>query len=67
MTFEDLGEQLVKNIAHPVRAFRLRPVVGKSEKQISASEQIAPSEEFAEATETRSTRRLSPKHLLTAR
>jgi adenylate cyclase len=24
MVFEDLGEQLVKNIAHPVRAFRLR-------------------------------------------
>jgi adenylate cyclase len=24
MLFEDLGEQLVKNIAHPVRAFRLR-------------------------------------------
>jgi len=53
MTFEDLGEQLVKNIAHPVRAFRLRPVEGKSEKQISASEQIASSEESAEATETR--------------
>src|ERR1700730_1531436 len=24
MAFEDLGEQLVKNIAHPIRAFRLR-------------------------------------------
>jgi adenylate cyclase len=24
MLFEDLGEQLVKNIAHPIRAFRLR-------------------------------------------
>jgi adenylate cyclase len=24
MVFEDLGEQLVKNIAHPIRAFRLR-------------------------------------------
>jgi adenylate cyclase len=24
MIFEDLGEQLVKNIAHPIRAFRLR-------------------------------------------
>ena len=23
MTFEDLGDQLLKNIAHPVRAFRL--------------------------------------------
>ena len=27
MVFEDLGEQLVKNIAHPIRAFRLR--IGK--------------------------------------
>ena len=26
MVFDDLGEQLVKNIAHPVRAFRLREV-----------------------------------------
>ena len=26
MFFEDLGEQLVKNIAHPIRAFRLRIV-----------------------------------------
>jgi hypothetical protein len=24
MIFEDLGEQLVKNIADPIRAFRLR-------------------------------------------
>ena len=24
MVFDDLGEQLVKNIAHPIRAFRLR-------------------------------------------
>jgi len=24
MVFEDLGEKLVKNIAHPIRAFRLR-------------------------------------------
>ena len=24
MAFDDLGEQLVKNIAHPIRAFRLR-------------------------------------------
>ena len=46
MTFEDLGEQLVKNIAHPVRAFRLRPVEDKSGTQMS--EQVATSEEAAE-------------------
>jgi adenylate cyclase len=33
MVFEDLGEQLVKNIAHPIRAFRLR--IGQ---EISAQE-----------------------------
>ncbi len=31
--FEDLGEQLVKNIAHPIRAFRLRIGEGSSEQQ----------------------------------
>ena len=30
MIFEDLGEQLVKNIAHPIRAFRLRVGGGPS-------------------------------------
>ena len=30
MIFEDLGEQLVKNIAHPIRAFRLRVGEGSS-------------------------------------
>jgi adenylate cyclase len=30
MVFEDLGEQLVKNIAHPVRAFRLLEPIEKS-------------------------------------
>ena len=45
MIFEDLGEQLVKNIAHPIRAFRLR--VGEA-----APEQDAPApEEMAEAPE----------------
>ncbi len=45
MIFDDLGEQLVKNIAHPIRAFRLR--VGEA-----ASEQDAPApEEMAEAAE----------------
>ena len=30
IVFEDLGEQLVKNIAHPIRAFRLRVGAGTS-------------------------------------
>lgn len=33
MVFEDLGEQLVKNIAHPIRAFRLRIVDDKSSEE----------------------------------
>ena len=33
MIFEDLGEQLVKNIAHPVRAFRLRISGDASEQE----------------------------------
>jgi hypothetical protein len=41
MVFEDLGEQLVKNIAHPIRAFRLR---------IAACSQEDPSE-FEETSE----------------
>jgi class 3 adenylate cyclase len=45
MVFEDLGEQLVKNIAHPIRAFRLR--IGED-----TSTQAAPvPEETAEAIE----------------
>ncbi len=43
--FEDLGEQLVKNIAHPIRAFRLRIVEGSSEQQAPGSdEDSVPSE-----------------------
>src|SRR5882762_9838219 len=44
MVFEDLGEQLVKNIAHPIRAFRLR--IGED-----TSEQDASPEEPAESAE----------------
>jgi adenylate cyclase len=36
--FEDLGEQLVKNIAHPIRAFRLRIGEGSSEQQAPDSD-----------------------------
>ena len=44
LVFEDLGEQLVKNIAHPIRAFRLR--IGED-----TSEQEASPEEPAESAE----------------
>jgi len=44
LVFEDLGEQLVKNIAHPIRAFRLR--IGED-----TSEQDASPEEPAESAE----------------
>ena len=36
LLFEDLGEQLVKNIAHPIRAFRLRIGDNKSSKTSQA-------------------------------
>lgn len=36
MVFDDLGEQLVKNIAHPVRAFRLRAAEECSEEEPAA-------------------------------
>jgi adenylate cyclase len=39
MIFEDLGEQLVKNIAHPIRAFRLRIGEWSSEPGAPSSEQ----------------------------
>jgi adenylate cyclase len=45
--FEDLGEQSIKNIAHPVRAFRLRPGEDPSEQETPADEKpvepLAPS------------------------
>jgi len=48
MVFEDLGEQLVKNIAHPIRAFRLRIGEGTFEPEVAASEQTAePPEAFS--------------------
>jgi len=44
MVFEDLGEQLVKNIAHPILAFRLRIGGGAFQEEIpSAEETPAPS------------------------
>jgi adenylate cyclase len=37
--FEDLGEQLVKNIAHPIRAFRLRIGAETSEQESPSPEE----------------------------
>ncbi len=46
MVFDDLGEQLVKNIAHPVRAFRLRLSGIESEHEPSAEgEPVEPLED----------------------
>jgi adenylate cyclase len=45
MVFEDLGEQLVKNIAHPVRAFRLREQDDPGGSGIARIEEIAAPEE----------------------
>jgi adenylate cyclase len=45
LVFEDLGEQLVKNIAHPIRAFRLR--IGEDTLQVSDNQEIADSTEPA--------------------
>jgi len=46
LVFEDLGEQLVKNISHPVRAFRLQVGQDTSQQQDSISEsELAPPKE----------------------
>jgi adenylate cyclase len=45
MLFEDLGEQQVKNIAHPIRAFRLRLGENTSERGVSTLAEISDSDE----------------------
>ena len=45
MVFEDLGEQLVKNIAHPIRAFRLRLGENTSEGAVCTLPEISDSDE----------------------
>lgn len=45
LLFEDLGEQLVKHIAHPIRAFRLRVGDNKSRQNVSSLEEISGSPE----------------------
>ncbi len=49
MVFEDLGEQLVKNISHPIRAFRLRIGEDPFEPKVPTSEENA--EQTAEPPE----------------
>jgi hypothetical protein len=51
MIFEDLGEQLVKNIAHPIRAFRLRIGEAAFEHEISGAEETAVPSALAEISE----------------
>ena len=51
MIFEDLGEQLVKNIAHPIRAFRLRIGEAASQQEISGAEETAVPSAPAEISE----------------
>jgi adenylate cyclase len=51
MIFEDLGEQLVKNIAHPIRAFRLRIGDATSQQEIPSAEETAVPSAPAEISE----------------
>jgi class 3 adenylate cyclase len=52
MVFEDLGEQLVKNIIHPIRAFRLRIGEDTSEQEVLTPEETAEAPEFPSAPAT---------------
>jgi adenylate cyclase len=54
MTFEDLGEQMVKNIAHPVRAFRLRVGDDTHDEEISTRDEVAPFDQGVEPRENSS-------------
>ena len=49
LIFEDLGEELVKNIAHPIRAFRLRVGEAASEQDVPAPEETAETPELSSA------------------
>jgi adenylate cyclase len=52
MAFDDLGEQLVKNIAHPIRAFRLRIGEDTSEQEVPISDETAEPPELPSAPAT---------------
>ena len=54
LLFEDLGEQLVKNIAHPIRAFRLRIGENTSVSGAPAEEEVGFSAEFSGGLSTNS-------------
>jgi adenylate cyclase len=49
MIFEDLGEQLAKNIAHPIRAFRLRVLEAAPEQDVLAPEETTEAPELPSA------------------
>jgi adenylate cyclase len=49
MIFDDLGEQVVKNIAHPIRAFRLRVGEAASQPEVPAAEETAEASELPAA------------------
>jgi hypothetical protein len=49
MAFEDLGEKLVKNIAHPIRAFRLRIGEDLSEQEAAIPEAMATASDLPSA------------------
>jgi hypothetical protein len=49
MVFEDLGEQLVKNIVHPIRAFRLRIGEDTSTQEISIPDETPEQPELPSA------------------
>jgi adenylate cyclase len=49
IVFEDLGEQLVKNIAHPIRAFRLRMTADLPNHEPPSDEEITAAPEMSTA------------------
>jgi hypothetical protein len=49
MAFDDLGEQLVKNISHPIRAFRLRIGEDLSEQEATIPEAMATASDLPSA------------------
>ena len=67
MTFEDLGDQLLKNIAHPARAFRLLIGNDPPDEGIPASDKVPLSIKASNSGRACRRRALSPNHRATAR
>jgi hypothetical protein len=67
MTFEDLGDQLLKIIAHPVRAFRLLIGNDPPDEGIPASDEVPVSIKAWNSGRACRRRPLSPNHRPTAR